>query len=35
MREREREGNKDKKRMVKGTTSFLEIIVVAVCESTK
>jgi hypothetical protein len=31
--EREREGNEDKKIMVRGTTSFLEIIVVVVYES--
>jgi len=33
--EREREGNEDRKRMVRGITSLLEIIVVAVCESTE
>jgi hypothetical protein len=35
-REREREGNEDRKRMVKGTsTSLLEIIATVVCESTE
>ncbi len=34
-KEREREGNEDKKRMVRGTTSLLEIIDVVVCECTK
>jgi hypothetical protein len=34
-KEREREGNEDKKRMVRGTTSLLQIIDVVVCECTK
>jgi len=35
-REKEREGNEDRKRMVKGTsTSLLEIIATVVCESTE
>ncbi len=34
-RKRKREGNEDKKRMVRGTTSFLEIIAAAICESTE
>ncbi len=34
-RKREREGNEDRKRMVKGTTSLLEIIVAAVSEFTE
>ncbi len=33
--EREKEGNEDRKRMVRGTTSLLEIIVVVVSESTE
>jgi hypothetical protein len=33
--EREREGNEHNKILVRGTTSFLEIIVVVVYESTK
>jgi hypothetical protein len=34
-RERERKGNEDRKRMVRGTTCLLEIIAASVCESTE